>query len=194
MKCEELLQILHTVNKLKDTTRHCYTPAGRHESVAEHSWRISLMAYFVKDEFPEADINKVILMCLIHDLGEIFTGDIPAFDKTDADIAKEDSLLTSWVKSLPEPYRTEMLALYEEMNALETLEARIYKAMDKMEAVIAHDESDIKTWEPLEYKLQLTYGAENVQFSEYTKALKAAVDKETLQKISLSRGGEVSNS
>lgn len=183
MKCEDLLQIMHTVNKLKDTTRHCYTPGGRHESVAEHSWRISLMAYFVKDEFPEADINKVILMCLIHDLGEVFTGDIPTFDKTDADSEKEDSLLTSWVKTLPAPYSEEMLSLYEEMNALETLEARIYKAMDKLEAVIAHNESAISTWEPLEYDLQLTYGTENVQFSEYLKALKALVNKETLDKI-----------
>ena len=42
----------------------------------------TLMAFFLTDEFPEADMNKVIRMCMIHDLGEAFTGDIPAFDKT----------------------------------------------------------------------------------------------------------------
>lgn len=183
MKCEDLLQIMHTVNKLKDTTRHCYTPKGRHESVAEHSWRISLMAYFIKDEFPEADMDKVIKMCLIHDLGEVFTGDIPTFNKTDADTELEDSLLTQWVKSLPQPFSDEMLALFDEMNRLETLEARIYKAMDKLEAVISHNESDISTWEPLEYKLQLTYGVENVQFSDYLKALRQSIIDETLTKI-----------
>ena len=80
-----LLQALHTAEKLKDTTRHCYTSGGRHESVAEHSWRIALMAYWMRDEFPEADMDKVIRMCLIHDLGECFTGDIPTFRKTAAD-------------------------------------------------------------------------------------------------------------
>ena len=72
MDAKALLQALHTAERLKDATRHCYTSGGRHESVAEHSWRISLMAYWVSDEFPEADMNKVIRMCLIHDLGEAF--------------------------------------------------------------------------------------------------------------------------
>ena len=85
MKPEKLLEALHTAEKLKDTTRHCYTSKGRHESVAEHSWRIALMAFWLRDEFPQADMDKVIRMCLIHDLGECFTGDIPAFDKTAAD-------------------------------------------------------------------------------------------------------------
>ena len=85
MEPATLLDLLHTAGRLKDTTRHCYTPDGRHESVAEHSWRLALMAFWLKDEFPELDINRVIQMCLIHDLGEAFTGDIPVFDKTDSD-------------------------------------------------------------------------------------------------------------
>lgn len=39
------------------------------------------MAYWMEDEFPEVDINKVIKMCLIHDLGECFTGDIQCFKR-----------------------------------------------------------------------------------------------------------------
>ena len=102
MEPEKLLEALHTAEKLKDTTRHCYTSKGRHESVAEHSWRIALMAFWLRDEFPQADMDKVIRMCLIHDLGECFTGDIPAFDKTAADEAAEEALLSRWVDSLPE--------------------------------------------------------------------------------------------
>ncbi len=163
--------------------RHCYTPDGRRESVAEHSWRMTIMAYFIKDEFPEADIDKVIRMCLIHDLGEVFTGDIPTFLKTDKDTEAEDSLLDNWVKTLPEPFAKEMSALYEEMNALETLEARIYKCMDKLEAVIAHNESQIDTWEPLEYNLNLTYGMDVIQFSDYMKELRQTIYDETMDKI-----------
>lgn len=183
MKPAQLLEILSVAEKLKCNTRHCYTSSGRHESVAEHSWRISLMAMLIGPEFPEADMNKVIRMCLIHDLGEAFTGDIPTFYKTDADTEKEDAIFDSWVQTLPQETKEEFSALLSEMNALETLEAKIYKALDKMEAVIQHNESDISTWLPLEYDLQLRYGAENVQFSPWFRALKAEVDDWTRQKI-----------
>ena len=72
MEARALLDALHVAERLKDETRHCYTSGGRHESVAEHSWRIALMAFWMKDEFPDVDIDKVIRMCLIHDLGEWF--------------------------------------------------------------------------------------------------------------------------
>lgn len=183
MKPKELLEILSVAEKLKCNTRHCFTSSGRHESVAEHSWRISLMAMLLTGEFPEADMDKVIRMCLIHDLGEAFTGDIPTFEKTAADTRKEDNVLLSWVKTLPEDVREEFTALLAEMNALETREAKIYKALDKMEAVIQHNESDISTWLPLEYDLQLTYGEENVQFSPYMRALKAEINDWTKRKI-----------
>lgn len=183
MKPNELIEILKVAEKLKCNTRHCYTSSGRHESVAEHCWRMSLMAMLVENEFKEADMNKVIKMCLIHDLGEAFTGDIPTFIKTQSDESKEENVLTGWVETFPEPERSEWLSLYKEMNALETLEAKIYKALDKMEAVIQHNESDIKTWLPLEYDLQLTYGEKEVAFSDYTKGLKALVNDITKEKI-----------
>lgn len=88
MKPEKLIEVLYVAERLKDAVRHSYTSGGRRESVAEHSWRITLMAYFVSDEFPEADLLKIMKMCLIHDLGEAFTGDIPAFEKTDKDSEK----------------------------------------------------------------------------------------------------------
>ena len=175
MEPNKLLDILHTAERLKDTLRHCDTSKGRRESVAEHSWRLALMAFFLRDEFPDTDMDRVIRMCLIHDLGECFTGDIPSFLKTDADTEKEDSLLEQWVSGLPAPYNAEMGALYAEMNALQTPEARLYKALDNLEAVIQHNESDIASWLPLEYDLQLRYGAENVTFSPYLQSLKAEI-------------------
>ena len=183
MKPAELLNILSVAERLKCNTRHCYTSSGRHESVAEHSWRLALMAMLLSPEFPGADMDRVIHMCLIHDLGEAFTGDIPTFDKTSADAEKEDALFTRWVETLPEETEQEFSALLTEMNALQTQEARIYKALDRLEAVIQHNESDISTWLPLEYDLQLTYGEENVQFSPYLRDLKAEVNRQTREKI-----------
>ena len=183
MKPAQLLEILKVAEKLKCTTRHCYTSSGRQESVAEHSWRAALMAYFLRSQFPELDMDKVTAMCLIHDLGECFTGDIPTFEKTQADTEREDSLLAQWVAALPQPYCTEMEALYQEMDALETPEARLYKALDKLEAVIAHNESPLDTWLPLEYTLNLTYADENVAFSPYLTQLRQTIRRETEEKV-----------
>ena len=88
MTQREFIDFLNKVEVLKHNTRHCWGADGRRESVAEHCWRLSLMPMLVKDEFPYVDIDKVIKMCIIHDLGEAVTGDIPAFEKTDDDEIK----------------------------------------------------------------------------------------------------------
>ena len=183
MEATALLQALHTAERLKDATRHCYTSEGRHESVAEHSWRISLMAYWISDEFPEADMNKVLRMCLIHDLGEAFTGDIPTFLKTSSDEKREDELLAEWVSTLPEPFRGEMASLYKEMSERKTLEARIFKALDSLEALIQHNESDLSTWLENEYDLNMHYADDKVAFSPYLTALRELIRKDTIAKI-----------
>ena len=183
MKPQELFEILAVAEKLKCTTRHCATSSGRQESVAEHSWRIALMALLLEDEFPEADINKVIRMCLIHDLGEAFTGDIPCFEKDASEEKVEEKMYMDWVQSLPATVRETFKALLDEMGTLETEEAKIYKALDKIEAVIQHNESDISTWLPLEYDLQQNYGWDNMKFSPYMWELREKVNEWTLEKI-----------
>lgn len=102
MDYKDFLSILSVAEKLKCSTRHSDTSSGRRESVAEHSWRLALMAMLLEDEFSDVNISKVIKMCLIHDLGEAFTGDIAAFDKTDADSAKEEEQYETWVSTFPE--------------------------------------------------------------------------------------------
>ena len=183
MEARKLLDILRVAERLKDTTRHCYTSKGRHESVAEHLWMTTLMAFFMRDEFPEADMDKVIKMLIIHDLGECFTGDIPSFDKTEAHEQMEKELLDGWVKSLPQGYAEEMNALYEEMDERKTVEAKIYKAIDNLEAVIQHNLSDISTWLPREYELNMTYADEKVAFSDYLTTLRQAIREDTIRKI-----------
>ena len=76
-----------------------------------------------------------------------------------------------------------MQALYAEMNALESLEARIYKALDNLEAVIQHNEAPLSTWLPLEYDLQMTYGTDKAAFSEYLTRLRDEVREDSRRKI-----------
>ena len=188
MEPKTLLDILAVAERLKSVPRHAYTSAGRRESVAEHSWRVSLMAMLLADQFPDLDMDRVIRMCLIPDLGEAFTGDIPTFEKTDTHRDTEDRLLQSWVAGFPDRQRTEFRTLLAEMEAQTTVEARLYKALDKLEAVIQHNEGDIATWLPLEYGLQRPYGTENVQFSPYLRRLKAEIDRQTEAKIAAAGG------
>ncbi|MBS5111456.1 MAG: HD domain-containing protein [Coprobacillus cateniformis] len=183
METRKLLDILDIGERLKDATRHCYTSQGRRESVAEHSWRCALMAYFLKDEFPQVDMNKVITMCIIHDLGEVFTGDIPTFDKTQEDEKKEEDLLNDWLKSLPKKYSLDMIALFDEMTKRETIEAKLFKAIDSLEALIQHNESDLKTWSENEYELNKVYADDKVAFSKYLTELREEVRKDTIEKL-----------
>ena len=186
MDARKLLDTLAVAERLKDTIRHCYTAKGRPESVAEHSWMMCLMAFFLRDEFPDADMYKVMRMCVIHDLGEAFTGDIPTFDKTAADEEREEELLSRWVEGLPRDYAGEMQELYREMAERKSREARIYKAIDALEAVMQHNISDISTWKENEYQLNRSYGEDKVEFSGYLRELRQLMREDTDRKIEAS--------
>ena len=76
-----------------------------------------------------------------------------------------------------------MIALYDEMAKRETMEAKVYKAIDSLEALIQHNISDLSTWIPKEYELNKTYADDKVAFSEYLKVLREEIRKDTLKKI-----------
>ena len=187
MEARQVLEILRIAERLKDTTRHCTTSRGRPESVAEHSWMLALTVFLLRDaleeEFPQLDVDRVIEMCLIHDLGEAFTGDIPTFDKTAADEKTEEKLLSDWVDSLSEPLRGRMQALYQEMAERATAEARVYNALDGMEALVQPNLSPIETWTEGEYALNMTYTDDRVGFSRVLAALRQEIRADTVEKI-----------
>lgn len=183
MQTKEYIGLIDLFEAMKRNTRHSWLSDGRHESVAEHSWRLVMMAYFVRDEYPDIDIRKVMMMCQFHDIGEAFTGDVPTFLKSVQDEQKEENVVFQFINTLPLEYRTELKLLFAEMNAMSTPEAKLYKALDKMEAVLQHNQADISTWLPLEYELQMTYGEKEVEFSEFTQLLKEEANQSTTNKI-----------
>lgn len=144
---------------------------------------MSLMAMLLKSEFPDTDMDKVMEMCVIHDLGECFTGDIPTFDKTDADRAKEDSLLDEWLSSLPADISCRFKELFAEMNEQKTAEAKLFKAVDKLEALIQHNESPLDTWSENERELNKVYAFDTVEFSQWLTTLRKEILSETLKKL-----------
>ena len=183
MNHRQYIDFLNIIEKLKCHTRHSYTSTGRRESVAEHSWRLAVMAMLCADEYPDLDINKVIKMCLVHDFGETLTGDIAAFYKTEAHEEKEEKALETVLQQLPDNYRKELSILFDEMEEMNSPEAKLYKSLDNLEAVISHNEASISTWIPLEFEENLTYGEANCKWSEWTKQLREVLKQDTLDKI-----------
>lgn len=89
---------------------------------------------------------------------ETFTGDIPVFNKTEADEQKEEQLLQAWLNTLDEPFLSELTTIFKELALQQTPEAKLAKAIDKLEVVDQHNLADCSTWIELEYSLNLSHG------------------------------------
>lgn len=183
MKAQDFLEWLHIIETMKCTFRHSKTSCDRDESVAEHSYRLVVMAYILKDKLPNIDMDKVLEMCIVHDFGEAITGDIPSFLKTEKDDKDEMQEVLNLISTLPQKRHTHIKELFLEMEQMESLEAKAFKALDKMEAVIQHNESNINSWLGIEYELQQTYGIKEASEFEYLKELREQVLLETKEKI-----------
>jgi len=88
-----------------------------------------------------------------------------------------------FIQKLPKERYLHIKSLFEEMEQKKTKEAKVFKALDKMEAVIQHNEADISTWLDIEYDLQKTYGIEEAEPFEFLKDLRQQVLKDTEEKI-----------
>ncbi len=180
---KEIVTFIKELERLKETTRSAYTKKGRRESVAEHSWRLAMFALALKDELEGLDMNKVIQMCLVHDLGEAYDGDISATVKVNHDkkIKKEEKGVERLTDALPEENQSAILTLCKEYNKGETSEAKFVKALDKMETIIQHTQG---TNPPgFDYEFNLTYGKEYELDHPLMKQVRKLIDLETKNKI-----------
>lgn len=183
MDYRTLLDFMAVTEKLKCNTRHSWTSSGRRESVAEHTYRLCVFAWLVKKDFPECDMERVMRMCLFHDIGEAYTGDIPCFEKGKEDEETESSAARRIAELLPELHREELLGLMRELEENQSMEARLVHALDKMEALIQHNEAPIESWLPLEYELQMTYGQKQAGVHPYLKHLRKMIEQDSADKI-----------
>ena len=158
-KLERYLRFIREAERLKDVLRTAHTSTGRHESTAEHSWRLALLAAVLTGERPRLDMQRVLLMCLVHDLGEAYDGDIPAVAQM-ADGTKEAAELAAMDKltrMLPPAAGTAIRKIWEEYEACQTPEARWVKALDKAETIIQHNQGANPA--DFDYAFNLTYGS-----------------------------------
>src|SRR5215208_2132244 len=127
-----ILAFLRAAEGLKTAARSGWTSAGEPESVAEHTWRLCLMALLFHREFPDVDFTRLIRICIIHDLGEALSGDVPAPEQVrrgGSKAADERRDLLTLLAPLPTTLRDEIASLWDEYEAAQSPEAKLAKAL-----------------------------------------------------------------
>ncbi len=182
-----ILDFLRAAEALKHTPRSGYTTTGERESVAAHTWRLCLMALVLEDAFAGVDMVRLLKLCVVHDLGEAIGGDIPAPQQgASGKGADERRDLLLLVAPLPEGVRAEIVALWDEYEAATTMEARLAKALDKLETILQHNQGQNPP--DFDYRFNLTYGQRYTTGHPTIEALRALLDDETEQRARQARG------
>ncbi len=178
-------RFLRAAERLKSTTRTGYTSAGQQESVAEHTWRLCLMALVLRPAFPEIDFAKLVKICIIHDLGEAIHGDVSAPEQarraaagaTTGKAEQERRDLLELVTPLPPVVRDEIMALWDEYEAAQSREARLAKGLDKLETIMQHNQGLNPA--DFDYRFNLGYGRQHTADIPVIAQLRAILDEET---------------
>jgi len=178
-----ILAFLGTAERLKDTLRTGRTAGGRAESTAEHSWRLCLLALVLGDSLPGADAARLLRICLVHDLAEALTGDIPAPQAREAGSksAAERAALATIAAPLPAAQRAEILALWEEYEAGSTREGRLAKGLDKLETLLQHVQG--RNPPTLDLAYNLTYGRAETDADPLLARIRERLDAATRAKM-----------
>ncbi|AWC28279.1 MULTISPECIES: HD domain-containing protein [Bacillus cereus group] len=184
-----VLQVIALAEKLKYEMRHSWLSNGRQESVAEHTWRMSLMAILVQPYLDkEVNMEKLLKMVIIHDLVEAEAGDIPAFDTMNSQELQlkkqenEQQAMLNIKHTLEGPLGEELYHLWMEFEEKETYEAKVANALDKLEVKIQHNEADIRTWLPIEHKMTFQV-AKHTNFDSFLSKLQKIIEREGEKKL-----------
>ncbi len=137
------------------------------------------MAMLVHPHFPEADLSRLLRICIVHDLGEAIGGDIPAplQQGVGAKAGQERADLLTLTAPLPPEQRDEIVALWDEYEGAATLEARLAKALDKLETIMQHNQGANPP--DFDYRFNLAYGRRQTDAIPLLADVRAWADAET---------------
>lgn len=174
-----ILEFIQAAEALKDTLRSGFTAGGKHESTAEHSWRLCLVVMLFEKELAGCDLLRLLKLCIIHDLGEAISGDVPAIHQSgDPDrAARERRDLVTLCAPLPSEVKDELIALWDEYSAGETREAVYAKGFDKIETMLQHIAGDNPPG--FDYGFNLSYGLNWTNRDPLLAQIREAVDEQT---------------
>jgi putative hydrolase of HD superfamily len=178
-----IIEFLQAAEQLKNTLRSGITSEGRAESTAEHSWRLCLMVMMFDRELGECDRLKLLKLCIVHDLGEAMSGDVPAIHQKgdDGRADRERADLISLSAPLPPDLRQEILDLWDEYSAATTPEAVLAKGFDKLETMLQHLIG--RNAPDFDYAFNLTYGLQQTDRHPLLRQLRALVDEATARRV-----------
>jgi len=147
---QNVVDFILELEKLKAITRKV-KPLGldRYENSAEHSWQLMLFAVSLAPYAQSPiDVDRVIKMLLVHDVGEIDTGDTMVFVETGWAERKTAELaaVTRIFGRLPDPYRSELMALWQEFEDAMTPEAVFAHAVDRAMPVLLNLNNNGQSW------------------------------------------------
>jgi len=132
---KNLINFLFEVGMLKKTPRSGYQFLGSgKESVAEHSFRMTIIGYLLSLQEPKADSMKTTLMCLFHDLHEARTGDQNYVNKRYVRV-DEDKAVQDLAEGLP--CRDQMVSLTREFAEGKSLEACLSRDADQLDLILS---------------------------------------------------------
>jgi len=184
-----ILNVLQLAERLKFELRHSYTSSGRQESVAEHTWRMSLMAVLIEPLLKQkVDTSRLLKMIILHDLVEAEAKDISALDvlrNPSLKILKEEKekqAIENLRNTLKDTNGQEIYDLFHEFESKGTYEAKVANALDKLEVQLQHNHADFSTWEEIEYDMSYMMD-KHVLFDETLFELKRQIENEAEQKM-----------
>lgn len=186
---KSILKVLQLAERLKFELRHSYTSSGRQESVAEHTWRMSLMAVLIEPLLQQkVNTARLLKMVILHDLVEAEARDISALDvlrnpslRIEKE-ANERKAIENLRQALFETNGQEIYDLFYEFEKKETYEAKVANALDKLEVQLQHNHAAFSTWEEIEYEMCYMMD-KHVLFDETMFELKRQIEEEAEDKM-----------
>lgn len=186
---KRVLDVITLGEKLKYELRHSWLSNGRQESVAEHTWRVSLMAMLIEPYLDrKVNLARLLKMVIIHDLVEAEATDIPAlYTMNNAELKEQKAVnelkaIENIRDTLQGYLGNEVFELWMEFENKQTFEAKVANALDKLEAQIQHNEADINTWLDIEHKMSFMMD-KHTNFNPILTLLKDIIEEEAELKL-----------
>lgn len=185
-KLNKILDFIVEIEKLKAVLRKS-RPVGleRYENSGEHSWHVCLSALLLRDySNEEIDINHVIKMLLIHDLGEIDAGDkIVYSSETVKQKTKEENGIKRLLAILPENMRNEYLLLWKEFEAGFTPESRFAKAVDRVPPLLHNIHDNGHGWKKNNISKEKVFALNSQRISAGSNKLWYSIEEKLNQAV-----------